>query len=82
MNDGMLPLFCARAWPRASVRMHAKSFASFESVENDVRTIAFAASSTIEISRVQNTSSETASNRPVTSSPSRARSTSSRGAPH
>src|SRR5713101_1063591 len=63
MNDGMLPLFCARAWPRASVRMHAKSLASFESVENDVRTMALAASSTMEIARVHSTSSVTASSR-------------------
>src|SRR5436309_15321156 len=37
--------------------MQAKSFASFESVENDVRTIALAASSTTEMRRVQSTSS-------------------------
>src|SRR5262249_23985861 len=50
--------------------MHAKSLASFESVENDVRTIAFAASSTTEINRVHSTSSVIASNRELTGSPS------------
>src|SRR5262249_61774346 len=50
--------------------MHAKSLASFESVENDVRTIAFAASSTTEINRVHSTSSVIASNRELTESPS------------
>src|SRR5439155_10330202 len=59
--------------------MHAKSLASFESVENDVRTIAFAASSTTEMRRVHSTSSVIASKRVVTASPSRARSTRSRG---
>ena len=63
MNEGMEPVFWASAPPRASVSMHAKSFASFESVENDVRTMAFAASSTIEIRRVQRTSRVTASKR-------------------
>ena len=60
--------------------MQAKSFASFESVENDVRTIAFAASSTTEIRRVHSTSSVIASNRELTTPPSRARSTRSRAA--
>ena len=63
MNDGMLPEFCASAYPRASVSTQAKSFASFDSVEKDVRTIALAASSTIEMIRVHSTSSVTASSR-------------------
>src|SRR5712691_466941 len=50
--------------------MQAKSFASFDSVENEVRTMALAASSTTEMSRVQSTSSVIASNvgmnRPLT----------------
>src|SRR6266545_447992 len=50
--------------------MQAKSFASFESVENDVRTIALAASSTTEMRRVQSTSSVIASNPRLTVSPS------------
>jgi hypothetical protein len=62
--------------------MHAKSFASFESVENDVRTIAFAASSTTETRRVHSTSSVIASKRELTVPPSRARSTRSREASH
>ncbi len=60
----MLPVFCATERPRASVKTQAKSLASLDSVENEVRTIAFAASSTIEISRDQMTSSRTASNCP------------------
>jgi hypothetical protein len=63
MKDGMLPVFWASAPPRASVRTQAKSFASLDSVENDVRTIAFAASSTTEMMRVQSTSRLTASKR-------------------
>src|SRR5713101_5563335 len=58
--------------------MQAKSFASFESVENDVRTIALAASSTTEMSRVQSTSSVIASNPRLTVSPSPAASWSER----
>ena len=65
MNDGMLPVFWASARPRASVSTQAKSLASLESVENEVRTMAFAASSTIEMSRVQSTSSVIASKRGV-----------------
>src|SRR5215467_716826 len=42
---------------RASVRTHAKSLASFESVEKEVRTMALAASSTTEMMRVHSTSS-------------------------
>jgi len=61
MNDGMLPLFWASAYPRASVSTQAKSFASLDSVENDVRTMALAASSTTEMMRVHRTSSVTAS---------------------
>src|SRR5262245_32763977 len=72
MNDGMLPVFWARAWPRASVRTQAKSLASLDSVENEVRTIALAASSTTEIRRVHRTSRVTASKRVViTSSPAK-----------
>ena len=56
MKDGMLPLFWASAYPRASVSMQAKSLASLESVENEVRTIALAASSTTEMMRVHRTS--------------------------
>ena len=65
MNDGMLPVFWARAWPRASVSTQAKSLASLDSVENDVRTMALAASSTTEMRRVHRTSSVTASKRVV-----------------
>ena len=65
MNDGMLPVFWASAPPRASVRMQAKSLASLDSVENEVRTMALAASSTIEMMRVQSTSRVTASSRVV-----------------
>ena len=61
MNDGMLPLFWANAAPPASVSTQAKSLASLESVENDVRTMALAASSTTEMMRVHRTSSVTAS---------------------
>src|SRR6266545_4781536 len=50
--------------------MQAKSFASFDSVENDVRTIALAASSTTEMRRVQSTSSVIASNPRLMVSPS------------
>src|SRR2546427_3555993 len=78
MNEGMLPVFCASEQPRASVSMQAKSFASFESVENDVRTIALAASSTTEMSRVQSPSSVIASNPRLTVSPSPAASSSER----
>ena len=52
----------ANRWPaclddtRASVSTQAKSLASLESVENEVRTIALAASSTTEMRRVQSTS--------------------------
>ena len=62
MNDGMLSVACAIAWPRASVSTHAKSFDSRTMVENDVRTSAAAASSAIEMSRVQIISSVTALN--------------------
>ena len=62
MKDGMLPEFCASAKPRASVSTQAKSLASFDSVENEVRTMAFAASSTTEMIRVHSTSSVIASN--------------------
>src|SRR5262245_35739419 len=72
MNDGMLPLFCASAPPRASVSMHAKSLASLDSVENDVRTMALAASSTTEMMRVHSTSSVTASSLALTLRSSRA----------
>src|SRR5215469_13730156 len=57
MKEGMLPEFWARAKPRASVRTQAKSLASFESVEKEVRTMALAASSTTEMMRVHSTSS-------------------------
>ena len=63
MKDGMLPEFWASAKPRASVSTQAKSLASLESVEKDVRTMALAASSTTEMSRVQSTSSVMASKR-------------------
>jgi hypothetical protein len=56
MNDGMLPLFSASERPAVSVTTTAKSLASVDSVENEVRTISFAASSAIERTRVQNTS--------------------------
>ena len=62
MKDGMLPEFWASANPRASVSTHAKSLASLDSVENEVRTMAFAASSTTEMIRVHSTSSVIASN--------------------
>ena len=65
MNDGMLPVFWARAWPRASVSTQAKSLASLDSVENEVRTMALAASSTTEMRRVHRTSRVTASKRVV-----------------
>ena len=58
----MLPEFWASANPRASVSTQAKSLASLESVENEVRTMAFAASSTTEMIRVHSTSSVIASN--------------------
>ena len=61
MNDGIDPEFCAKEYPRASVSTQAKSFASFARVEKDVRTITLAASSTIEIIRVQIISSSTMS---------------------
>src|SRR5262249_14039378 len=67
MNEGMLPEFWASANPRESVSTHAKSLASFESVENDVLTMALAASSTTEMRRVHSTSSVTASSRVVMS---------------
>ena len=54
-------MFCARASPRASVSTQAKSLASLDSVEKEVRTMALAASSTTEMIRVQSTSSVTAS---------------------
>src|SRR5215813_14172113 len=57
MKEGMLPEFWASAKPRASVRTHAKSLASFESVEKEVRTMALAASSTTEMMHVHSTSS-------------------------
>src|SRR5215468_6601059 len=57
MKEGMLSEFWASANPRASVRTHAKSLASFESVEKEVRTMALAASSTTEMMRVHSTSS-------------------------
>src|SRR5262249_467443 len=63
MNEGMLPVFWARAPPRASVSTQRKSLASFDSVENDVRTMALAASPTTEITRVHSTSRVTASSR-------------------
>ena len=56
MKDGMLPLFSASARPAVSVTTTAKSFASVDSVEKDVRTISLAASSAMERTRVQNTS--------------------------
>ena len=60
MNDGMLSVACASDRPFASVSTHAKSFDSRTTVENDVRTSAAAASSTIEMSRVHSISSVTA----------------------
>src|SRR5687768_15385091 len=60
MNDGMLSVACASDRPCASVSTQAKSFDSRTTVENDVRTSAAAASSTIEISRVHSISSVTA----------------------
>ena len=56
INDGILPLFSASALPCESVMTTAKSLASVESVENEVLTISFAASSAIDRTRVQNTS--------------------------
>src|SRR5215204_684472 len=56
----MLSVACASESPFASVSTHAKSFDSRTTVENDVRTSAAAASSTIEMSRVHSISSVTA----------------------
>jgi hypothetical protein len=66
MNEGIEPLFWASAAPRASVSTQAKSLASLDSVENEVRTMALAASSTTEMMRVHSTSSVTASSLAVT----------------
>ena len=60
MKDGMLSVAWASDRPRASVSTQAKSFDSRTTVENDVRTSAAAASSTMEISRVHSISSVTA----------------------
>src|SRR4051812_38970339 len=57
MNDGMLSVAWATERPAASVSTQAKSLLSRTTVENEVRTSAAAASSTIEISRVHRTSS-------------------------
>src|SRR5258708_9459503 len=56
MKDGMLSVAWASDPPTASVSTQAKSFDSRTTVENEVRTKAAAASSTIEISRVHSTS--------------------------
>src|ERR1041384_2851237 len=61
MKDGMLPVFCASEFPASSVSTQAKSLASFDSVENAVRTITFAASSTIEVILLHRISIETGS---------------------
>ncbi len=57
MKDGMLSVAWAIEPPWASVSTQAKSLDSRTTVENEVRTSAAAASSTIEISRVHSTSS-------------------------
>ena len=62
MNDGMLSVACASERPRASVSTQAKSFDSRTMVENEVRTSAAAASSTMEIRRVHSISRVTALN--------------------
>ncbi|MNN27570.1 hypothetical protein D3C81_1411090 [compost metagenome] len=56
MNEGMLPLFSASAHPAESVTTTAKSLASVERVEKEVRTMSLAASFTTARTRVQNTS--------------------------
>src|SRR5215472_7658409 len=73
MKEGMLPEFWARAKPRASVRTQAKSLASFESVEKEVRTMALAASSTTEMMRVHSTSRVMGSKLAFTTMPPRQR---------
>src|SRR5262249_48717301 len=73
MKEGMLPEFWARAKPRASVRTQAKSLASFESVEKEVRTMALAASSTTEMMRVHSTSRVMGSKLALTAMPPRER---------
>src|SRR3546814_5300652 len=52
----MLPAFSASSRPAVSVTTTAKSLASVERVEKEVRTISLAASLTTERTRVQNTS--------------------------
>jgi hypothetical protein len=61
MKEGMAPVFCATERPWASVSTQAKSLASLDRVEKEVRTIALAASSTMEMRRDQITSRRTAS---------------------
>ena len=61
MKDGMLPVFCASECPVSSVSTQAKSLASFDRVENEVRMITFAASSTIEVMRLHRISIVTGS---------------------
>src|SRR5271155_574838 len=56
MKDGMLSVAWASEPPWGSVSTQAKSLDSRTTVENEVRTKAAAASSTIEISRVHSTS--------------------------
>ena len=61
MNDGMDSTDCAIEWPSASVSTTAKSFASRTSTENEVRTNAADASSTMLTRRFHWISSETGS---------------------
>ena len=56
MNDGILSVAWAMERPFASVSTHEKSWDSRTTVENEVRTRAAAASSAMEMSRVQRTS--------------------------